>query len=69
MVMVRILSVKQSVSIDTVINFDGDGDGHGDGDVTCKQAPYTDTVKMTLRVNRPLGCTYLEDTHGGVPDL
>ena len=24
---------------------------------------------MTLRVNRPLGCTYLEDTHGGVPDL
>ena len=32
---VRILSIKQSVSIDTMINFDVDGDGHGDG--TCKQ--------------------------------
>ena len=30
-----ILSVKQSVSIGTMLNFDGDGDGHGDG--TCKQ--------------------------------
>ena len=33
-----ILSVKRSVSIDTMINFDSDGDGHGDGDGTCKQA-------------------------------
>ena len=33
-----ILSVKWSVSIDTMINFDGDSDGHGDGDSTCKQA-------------------------------
>ena len=31
-----ILSDKQSVSTDTMVNFDGDGDGHGDG--TCKQA-------------------------------
>ena len=39
MVMVRmgsaqILSIKQSASIYTMINFDGDDDGHGDG--TCK---------------------------------
>ena len=33
-----ILSVKRSVSIDTMINFDGDGDGHGDRDGTCIQA-------------------------------
>ena len=33
----HILSIKQSVSIDTMINFDSDGDGHGDGDGTCKQ--------------------------------
>ena len=33
-----ILSIKRSVSIDTMINFDSDGDGHGDGDGTCKQA-------------------------------
>ena len=25
-----ILSVKQSVSIGTIVNFDGDGDGHGE---------------------------------------
>ena len=33
-----ILFIKPSVSIDTMINFDGDGDGHVDGDGTCKQA-------------------------------
>ena len=33
-----ILSIKRSVSIDTMINFDGDGDGHGNVDGTCKQA-------------------------------
>ena len=33
---VPILSVKQSVSIDTMINFDADGAEHGDG--PCKQA-------------------------------
>ena len=33
-----ILSGKWSVSIDTMINFDGDGDGYGDGDGMCKQA-------------------------------
>ena len=30
------LPVKRSVSIGTMLNFDGDGHGHGDG--TCKQA-------------------------------
>ena len=33
-----ILPVKRSVSIDTMINFDGDGDRYGDGDGTYKQA-------------------------------
>ena len=34
-----ILSVKRSVSIDTMLNFDRDGDrnGDGNGDGTCKQ--------------------------------
>ena len=32
-----ILPVKQSVSIDTMINFDVHGDGDGDGDGKCKQ--------------------------------
>ena len=32
------LSIKRSISIDTMINFDSDRDGHGDGDGTCKQA-------------------------------
>ena len=38
-----ILSVKRTVTIDTMIQFDGDIDGHGDGDGTCKQAlrPFT----------------------------
>ena len=30
-----ILSIKQSVTIDTMLNFDGDSDGHGDG--KCKE--------------------------------
>ena len=43
MVMVRmgsvpILSIKWSVSIDTISNFDVDGGGHRDEDGTCKQA-------------------------------
>ena len=33
---IPILSIKHSVSIDTMVNFDGNGHGHGDG--TCKQA-------------------------------
>ena len=33
-----ILSIKQSASIDTMMNFDVDGDGHGHGDSMCKQA-------------------------------
>ena len=32
-----ILPLKQSVSIDTMVNFDGHGDGGGDGDGKCKQ--------------------------------
>ena len=33
-----ILSIKASVTIDTMLYFDGDFDGHGDGDVTYKQS-------------------------------
>ena len=43
-----ILSIKQSISIDTMINFDGDGDGHGDGDGTCKQAFRIDSNTNSL---------------------
>ena len=32
------LSVKWTISIDTMLNYDGDQHGHGDGDGTCKQA-------------------------------
>ena len=34
---VTILPVKWTVTIGTMLNFDGDGDGHRDGDGTCKQ--------------------------------
>ena len=30
-------SIKQSVSIGTMLNFNGDGHGDGDGDSMCKQ--------------------------------
>ena len=43
---VPILSVKRSVSIDTMLNFDGDGDGHRDGDGTCKQALNSTVLLM-----------------------
>ena len=33
-----ILSIKRSISADTMVNFDVDGDGHLDGEGTCKQA-------------------------------
>ena len=46
---VPILSVKQSVSIGTMINFDGDEDGHGDGDGTCKQTlPFKCFIQREL---------------------
>ena len=32
------LTITWSVSIGTMLNFDGDGDGHSNGDGTCKQA-------------------------------
>ena len=32
-----ILSLKRSVTIDTMINFDDDGDGDGHGNGSCKQ--------------------------------
>ena len=40
--------IKRSVSIDTMINFDGEGDGDG----TCKQA--LNTRSQTLQTLRPL---------------
>ena len=44
------LSVKQSVTIGTLILFDSDFDGHGHGDGTCKQDlnPYSSVfIKVT----------------------
>ena len=32
------LSIKRSIIIDSMINFDGDGDGHGHPNGTFKQA-------------------------------
>ena len=46
---VPILSVKRSVSIDTMINFGSDGDGDSDG--TCKQA-------LTIRRKKSFSETY-----------
>ena len=45
---IPILPIKQSVSIDTMINFDGNGDGHGDG--TCKQALTIDELNIHMYV-------------------
>ena len=36
------LSVKWSVTIDIVLNFDGDFDGHAHGNGECKQALNVD---------------------------
>ena len=33
-----ILPVEDSITIDTMLNFDGDFDSHGNGDVTYKDA-------------------------------
>ena len=47
-----ILSVKQFISIDTMINFDCDGNGHGDGDGTCKQAFTTrEFLRILIRLD------------------
>ena len=39
-----ILLVKVSITIDTMLNFDGDDDGHDDGDVKCKQTLQSHTL-------------------------
>ena len=50
---VPILSVKWSVSIDTMINLDGDGDGDGDrdSDDTCKR-----TIKGRFTRKQKFAC-------------
>ena len=46
---VPILPVKQTVTIGTMLNFDGDGDGHRDG--TSKQTlTCTVSVPITVRI-------------------
>ena len=44
------LPVKQSVSIDTMLNFEGGGHGHGNGDGTCKRAlkPYSHRTSASV---------------------
>ena len=59
MVMVRmgsipIPSIKQSVSIDTMINFDGDGDGDGHG--TCKRTLSRIGWSLSQRKNKKEVC-------------
>ena len=58
---VPILSVKRSINIDRMINFDGDGDGHGDGDGTCKK-----TLKDFFRF---IGIVPLEHGNGSTVGL
>ena len=41
------LSIKRSVTIGTMINFDDDSDGHGDGDGMCN-GPFTCTVSVPV---------------------
>ena len=48
------LSVKWSISIDTMLNYDGDQHGHGDGDGTCKQA-FSFLTKPSKSL-RKIGC-------------
>ena len=43
------LSIKRSITIDTMLNFDGDSDGHGDGDGMCN-GPFTCTISVTVTV-------------------
>ena len=43
------LSVNWSVSIDTVVNFDGDSNRHKDGDCTCKQALKANAKVVVIR--------------------
>ena len=50
-----ILYIKRSISIGTMLNFDGDCDcdRHGDGDGTCKQ-PFNSSISHSLAVNNNL---------------
>ena len=41
------LSVKWSISIDTMLNHDGDFDGQGHGDTTCKRGPCGLTIQAS----------------------
>ena len=41
------VAIKVSVTIDTLLNFEGDVNGHTDADVTCKYChDGVDTVKL-----------------------
>ena len=48
------LSVKQSVTIGTMINFDGDGEGHGLGDDMSKWA-FTTSKSVNWKVQSCIG--------------
>ena len=41
------LSVKRSITIGTMVNFDGEFDGHGHGDGTCEQT-FTEHAAFIL---------------------
>ena len=55
------LSAKWSVTIGTMINFDGDFDGHGHGDGMCKQVSTVGLVN-TLYVNQFFMNRFLDTT-------
>ena len=45
-----VLPIKRSVSIGTMINFEGDGHAHGDGYGTCKKALREEQNKFSKKV-------------------
>ena len=51
------LSIKQSISIGTMLNFDSDTHGHGDSDGTCKQTLIH--LKM-VHIDEKYNCGWLD---------
>ena len=64
-----LLSIKQSVSIDTMINFDGDGDGHRmcKQTLTCERSFITVRKRSCGKVTFSQVCVKNSVHEGGVP--
>ena len=62
------VSVKWSVSIGTMINFDGDGRGHSDGYGTCKQV-YNQGSHRSGKSGKLLKTFSSQKNHGKTGDF